>query len=75
MFLKPQAGLIVRDPVTKQALPEDGKRVQPSSFWLRRIAEGSVVEVTQPEVTPPQPIVDVEPTAEESAPEGDQENA
>ncbi len=49
MFLKPAPGLKVRDPKTKKHLPEEGKEVSSSSFWLRRLAEGAVVE-TKPEL-------------------------
>lgn len=45
MFVKPMAGLLVRDPVTKRQLPADGKEVPETSFWLRRIADGSVIVV------------------------------
>lgn len=43
--VKPAPGLTVRDPITRKPLPAEGDDVQNSSFWRRRIAEGSVVEV------------------------------
>ena len=46
--LKPAEGRLVRDPVTKQPLPPEGKEVEMSSYWTRRVASGEVVEV-QPE--------------------------
>lgn len=46
--LKPtRPGLIVRDPVTMKPLPDDGAIKQVNSYWLRRIREGSAVEVVE----------------------------
>lgn len=45
MFVKPAPGLKVRDPVTKQHLPESGTEVPEDSYWIRRIADGDVVVV------------------------------
>ena len=42
IFVKPVDGLRVRDPKTRDLLPEHGKRVEMSSFWARRIEEKSV---------------------------------
>lgn len=44
--VKPASGKSVRDPVTKQPLPEDGARVCKCPYWNRRIKDGSVVVVT-----------------------------
>lgn len=45
-ILKPKVpGTFVRDPVTMQKLPAEGKAVQMTTFWHRRIEDGSVVEV------------------------------
>lgn len=53
MFLKPaKKGLIVRHPDTKRPLKEDGQKVQKSSYWLRRLKEGSVIEVDKAESKP-----------------------
>lgn len=46
--MKPKLGLVVRDPHSKQPLPESGREVQPTSYWLRRLADGDVVEVAPP---------------------------
>jgi hypothetical protein len=44
--LKPaRPGLLVRDPVTKRALPPEGAQVTFSSYWVRRLDEGDVLEV------------------------------
>lgn len=45
MFVKPAAGLKVRDPYTKRHLPESGKEVPESAYWLRRVAAGDVQRV------------------------------
>lgn len=42
MFIKPKPGVVLRDPISKQVLPAEGRNVPSSGFWLRRIAEGSV---------------------------------
>jgi Protein of unknown function (DUF2635) len=49
MFLKPSPGLIVRDPVTMQPLPEEGKEVESSRYWIKRLNDGDVSEVVQKE--------------------------
>jgi hypothetical protein len=42
--IKPaKPGLIVRDPETKRPLPEDGKLVRWSSYWVRRKIAGEIV--------------------------------
>jgi hypothetical protein len=45
-ILKPVPGVKVRDPITLQFLPEEGKEVPLSTYWTRRLAEGSVVVVS-----------------------------
>ena len=46
MFLKPaRQGLIVRDPITKRPLKKEGEKVSKSTYWLRRLKEGSVIEI------------------------------
>lgn len=42
--VKPAEGLIVRDPVTREALPPKGKTVPRNAYWLRRLKDGDVVE-------------------------------
>ncbi|AGC43258.1 hypothetical protein MYSTI_01927 [Myxococcus stipitatus DSM 14675] len=43
MFVKPKPGALVRDPVTRQPLPVEGREVPENSFWLRRLAVGDVL--------------------------------
>jgi len=45
MFLKPaRAGLIVRDPISRDPLPQAGAEKPDTQFWRRRIADGDVIE-------------------------------
>lgn len=51
MFVKPsREGLIVRDPVSLLVLPAEGALKPRSSFWVRRLNCGDVIEV---EAAPP----------------------
>ncbi len=50
MFVKPAPGITVPDPERGGALPPEGRNVEPTQYWQRRIADGDVVEaVPQPE--------------------------
>lgn len=42
MIIKPNSGLVIRDPETFEILPEEGKPVDMSSFWKRRLLDGDV---------------------------------
>ena len=42
MFVKPKAGLLVRDPVSKEPLPESGREVPENDHWMRRLADGDI---------------------------------
>lgn len=48
MFVKPAAGLKVRDPATMRLLPDDGQDVPENSFWHARLRDGDVVRATAP---------------------------
>lgn len=43
MFVKPNNGLSVRDPVKGTPLPEKGAEVPDNTFWQRRLRDGDVV--------------------------------
>jgi len=42
MFVKPKAGLLVRDPATGEPLPEAGREVSQDQYWMRRLHDGDV---------------------------------
>jgi len=42
IFIRPVDGRRVLDPVTKEPLSLEGKRVEKSSYWLRRLTSGEV---------------------------------
>jgi len=45
IFIKPaRRELIVRDPATAEALPAEGACRPRSSYWMRRLRDGDVVE-------------------------------
>ncbi|RJG06249.1 DUF2635 domain-containing protein [Noviherbaspirillum cavernae] len=45
MFVKPVPGRQVPDPDRGGYLSEDGRTVEASQYWLRRIVDGDVIEV------------------------------
>lgn len=48
-FLKPAKDTLkVRDPATGEYLPTEGKEVEVTSYWRRRIKDGDVVEASKP---------------------------
>lgn len=50
MIVKPTVpGTVIRDPQTRRRLPDDGDKVPRSSFWLRRLRAGEVVELDDSE--------------------------
>lgn len=44
VHLKPAEGLKVRQP-DGQVLPEEGKEVELTTYWRRRLRDGDVVEI------------------------------
>lgn len=46
--VKPFPGRLVRDPLTKQPLPDAGAEVPRTTYWMRRLADGDVTEVQAP---------------------------
>jgi len=47
IFVSPVPGVKVRDPQTLRHIPESGQLVPRDSYWLRRLADGDVVEAAQ----------------------------
>jgi hypothetical protein len=55
MFVKPAPGKRVRDPHSKQHIPETGVEISSTdTYWARRLADGDVVEV-KPAAKPASP--------------------
>lgn len=47
-FIKPAKGVTVPDPAAGTALPEEGRQVEWSSYWERRLLAGDVAEAPEP---------------------------
>lgn len=45
MWIQPAPGRKVRDPALNDDVPEAGRDVPPSDYWLRRLRDGDVVTV------------------------------
>lgn len=45
MHVKPVEGRLVRDPLTNEVLPAEGREVTDSTFWRRRLIKGDMVLV------------------------------
>lgn len=52
MFVKPKAGLVIRDPISKVALPPEGDEVPDTTYWHRRLRSGDVVSAIAPSAAP-----------------------
>lgn len=46
MYVKASPGLKIRDADLKDLLPDDGRDVPDTDYWLRRLRDGDVVEAT-----------------------------
>lgn len=59
MYVIPKDGRSVPDPARGDLLPAEGRNVEESTYWYRRVASGEVaVKATETEnVTPPLPKV------------------
>ncbi|EON14817.1 DUF2635 domain-containing protein [Pandoraea sp. SD6-2] len=48
MFIKPAPGIKLRDPETKQFVPESGQEVgEFDLYWVRRINDGDAIRVSE----------------------------
>lgn len=45
MHVKPADGVRLRDPVKGDFVPETGREVPRTDYWLRRLRDGDAVEV------------------------------
>ena len=48
MFVRVKNGLKIRDPLTKQMIPEEGGHVVDSIFWQRRLRDGDIEILPEP---------------------------
>lgn len=53
MLLKPAEGRQVRDPEMRDLLPAEGREVTRNTYWLRRLRDGDVIEMTAPAAPAP----------------------
>ncbi|MGI4849559.1 MAG: DUF2635 domain-containing protein [Janthinobacterium lividum] len=65
MFVKPSPGIRMPDPDMQDFLPEGGREVPDTAYWLRRELDGDVVRVEQAGAAP----VTEEPASNRSIPE------
>lgn len=49
IHIKPQKDLVVIDPDTGDPLPQSGKEVRRNSYWLRRLKDGDVLQLKNPQ--------------------------
>jgi hypothetical protein len=49
MYVIPQPGRRVPDPEKGGYLPEVGRKVEPDVYWLRRVQDGDVKELSEQE--------------------------
>lgn len=55
-FIKPaEAGLVVRRPENRKPLAADGEPVEWTSYWQRRLDDGSVIPAAQVPAENPKP--------------------
>jgi len=52
MYLKPATGRTVPDPARGDTLPAQGRAVEPSQYWQRRLIDGDVTEGAPPADAP-----------------------
>jgi hypothetical protein len=55
MRVKPAPDRAVRDPVTMQLLPADGRDVPKNQFWIRRLRDADVVVEAETEAEAARP--------------------
>jgi len=55
MYLKPATGRTVPDPARGDTLPAQGRTVEPSQYWQRRLIDGDVNEGAPPVDAPDAP--------------------
>ena len=53
MYVTPNEGRTVPDPARNDLLPPEGRNVEPSQYWLRRLDDGDVTEGEPPAESAP----------------------
>lgn len=53
MYVKPVSGRQIPDPDKGGFLPAEGGEVESNQYWLRRIADGDVTQISQPVAAAP----------------------
>ncbi len=48
MYVKPAPGLRIVDPLLRDFLPAEGRLVEPSDYWHRRLRDGDVLPAPTP---------------------------
>lgn len=52
MYVKPTEGRQVPDPARGDTLPPEGREVEPTQYWQRRVIDGDVVEASPEKLKP-----------------------
>lgn len=60
MFVKPAPGLRIPDPDLHDFLPEQGREVQDTPYWQRRLSDRDVIKA--PPVTEKQTVAELAPS-------------
>jgi len=63
MYVIPKTDFVVRDPITKRALPSTGAEVPANSYWQRRLRDGDVALGSVPAAEPAVPAKPAAPTS------------
>lgn len=45
LYIKPAPGLLVLDPLTRKPLENGGEPKPADTYWMRRLADGDVIEI------------------------------
>lgn len=71
MHLKPKPGFLVRDPFSREPLPEGGAEKPDIPYWRRRAATGDVEIIKPDEVARPEPEPESKPAPAPRKPKRD----
>lgn len=57
MYIKPVSDYLVPDPDLGDTLPAEGRLVEATQYWLRRLLQGDVQQVDPPSILANQAVV------------------